>query len=122
MKVIIAGSRTIDSYRVVDDAIKEAAFPIAEVVAGGAPGVDALAERWAVINEIPLKLFPAEWGSWGSAAGFYRNRQMAEYADALIAVWDGKSKGTANMIEQAKMRGLKIFVKIFRDGQKSEVH
>jgi hypothetical protein len=35
---------------------------------------------------------------------------MAQYADALIAIWDGKSAGTANMIEQAKNRRLQIHI------------
>ena len=39
------------------------------------------------------------------AAGPIRNRQMAEYADYLIAFWDGESRGTRNMIETMKKLG-----------------
>ena len=55
----------------------------------------------------------AEWIKYGRAAGPRRNKQMAEYADALLAYWDGKSRGTKNMIELAKDKGLKIGVKIY---------
>ena len=41
-------------------------------------------------------------------AGYLRNKQMAEYADALIAFWDGESKGTKHMIDLAKKNGLKV--------------
>ncbi len=51
------------------------------------------------------------WDIHGKSAGHIRNAEMADYADALIAFWDGKSRGTANMIENARKRGLKI--KIF---------
>jgi hypothetical protein len=59
---------------------------------------------------IPLKLFPAEWITYGMKAGPIRNHGMAQYADALIAIWDGKSKGTGNMIACARRRGLKIHI------------
>jgi hypothetical protein len=39
---------------------------------------------------------------------------MAEYADALIAFWDGESTGTANMIEEAEKRNLKVIVKKYK--------
>ena len=46
------------------------------------------------------ELFPADWDKHGRAAGPIRNKQMADYADVLIAVWDGKSRGTKNMIDE----------------------
>lgn len=57
-----------------------------------------------------MKRFPADWGKYGKSAGVLRNKQMAEYADGLIAFWDGKSRGTANMIETAKGLGLRVRV------------
>ena len=59
-----------------------------------------------------IKRFPADWGKYGKKAGIIRNRAMAEYADALLAYWDGKSSGTRNMIEIARELGLKVGVKI----------
>lgn len=127
MKVIIAGSRDIGStvyngrriqtcsISAIDDAVEESGFSITEVVSGCAFGVDKLGEVWAETNDIPIKKFPADWDLHGRKAGYVRNSQMADYADALIAVWDGKSRGTANMIELAKKKGLKIYVFCLKD-------
>lgn len=100
MKVIIAGSRGITDYQLVRFIIETSPLKdrITEVVCGMAAGVDSLGARWAWWNGVPIKEFPAEWAT-GRAAGFRRNRQMAEYADAAIIVWDGRSKGAGNMID-----------------------
>ena len=109
MKVIIAGSRGIDDYGLVEQAILASGFNITEVVSGGCHGVDKLGERWAKENIVPVKIFPADW-SKGKSAGPIRNGQMASYADALIAIWANNSKGTANMIDQAENNGLLVYV------------
>ncbi len=116
MKVIIAGSRTIPmtaAYQdLLDIVIIESGMQITEVVSGCARGVDRIGERWARDNGIPVKTFPvskAEWHRVGAAAGPKRNRRMAEYADALIAIHRGDSPGTANMIHEAEVRGLRVF-------------
>ena len=106
MKTIIAGGRDIHDYEVVLDAIKESQFPISVVVSGGAKGVDALGERYAEEMNLPLHIYAADWEQHGRAAGPIRNRKMAENAEALIAIWDGKSRGTKNMIETAEKKGL----------------
>jgi len=102
MKTIIAGCRDFKDYHLVKTKIEynRNTHPITEVVSGGAEGADRLGEQYAIENNIPLKIFPAEWSKYGPAAGPIRNRQMAEYADCLIAVWDGKSKGTKNMVAE----------------------
>jgi hypothetical protein len=110
MKTIIAGSRTIKDYLIIEHAIKESGFKITEVVSGCAPGVDRLGEKWAEKHGVPIKRFPADWDSFGRAAGAIRNGQMAEYAGALIAIWDGISSGTEDMIKKAQKRGIKGFV------------
>lgn len=119
MKLIIAGCRDCHSSshftQAIIGALKQPGFgylsDITEVVTGGASGVDAMGKRWAKVTlEIPHKEFQADWKANGKSAGPIRNRQMAEYADALIAIWDGKSRGTKNMIEEATKRGLKVYV------------
>ena len=55
--------------------------------------------------------FPADWDKYGKAAGFIRNEQMAQNADALVVFWDGKSRGTKNMIELAAKYKLKVRIK-----------
>ena len=111
MKTIIAGSRTITDIQIVEEAINNSQFDITEVVCGGARGVDDLGRKWAGNgNRIPVKLFPAKWDLFGKSAGYKRNAEMANYADALIAVWDGESRGTKHMIDNAKRKGLKVYV------------
>ena len=100
MKVIIAGCRDFSDYECVRAHIDPS--KISEIVSGAAKGVDALGERFAFENAIPVKQFPADWNKHGKSAGPIRNRQMAQYADRLIAFWDGKSRGTKNMIETMK--------------------
>lgn len=113
MKVIIAGGRDITIQELVDETVAEfqaTIGEITEVVCGGATGVDTLGKRWAESRRIPVKTFPAEWNKHGAAAGPIRNREMAKYADALILVWDGKSRGSASMKREAQrhLPGLKI--------------
>lgn len=110
MKVIIAGSRSISRYEHVQYAILKSKFSITEVVSGGAKGVDDLGERWAKENHVPVKHFYADWTTYGLSAGPTRNAEMAKYADALIAIWDGKSHGTQNMIDCAKRKKLWVYV------------
>lgn len=88
---------------------------ITEVVSGGAKGVDTLGETWAIKNGVSIKRFPAEWEKYGISAGHIRNRKMGDYADALIAIWDGNSKGTKGMIDYAKEKKLKAFIFILQD-------
>ncbi len=110
MKVIIAGSRSINSMEELEAAIAASGFTISEVVCGCANGVDTLGEWWAKKNEIPVTYFPAEWGKYGKTAGFKRNAEMANYGEALIALWDGASNGTRNMVNQAKIKNLPVFL------------
>jgi len=110
MKVIIAGSRTITNYDLVEDHILQSGFAIEEVVCGEASGVDSLGKEYAEQFQVPVTSFKPNWKEEGKAAGPIRNRKMAEYADALIAIWDGKSRGTLNMIQEAVKRGLLLYV------------
>jgi hypothetical protein len=111
MKLIIAGGRNIHDYSLVLSALAESQFQPTEIVSGMALGVDTLAIQYARENNLPLKEFHADWNQYKRAAGPIRNRQMAEYGDALIAIWDGESRGTKNMIEEATKRNLQVYVK-----------
>lgn len=112
MKTIIAGTRTINDYNMVLKAIKDSNFVITEIVSGGAEGPDKLGEVYANANQIPIKHFLADWKTFGKSAGPIRNIEMGDYADALIAIWDGESAGTRQMISYAQKKRLKIFIKI----------
>jgi hypothetical protein len=110
MKTIVAGSREITDYQLVWDAVYACPWVITEIVSGGARGVDQLGEKVATAFGIPIKIFPANWDLHKRAAGPIRNQQMAEYADALLAIWDGSSTGTADMIRRAKQMKLQVHV------------
>jgi hypothetical protein len=114
MKLIIAGSRNLHPSRwVLSRSLLE--FPRAgeivdEILVGGADGVDICAEEWAVSRRIPVRSFFPDWDTHGKKAGPIRNGQMVREADGLIAFWDGVSRGTANVISQAKNKGIPILV------------
>ena len=113
MKVIVAGSRTIGDLDLVEKAIADSGFKIDELVWGCAPGVDTLAKIWADNSSVPSKPFPADWIKYGRKnAGKIRNQEMANYADALVAVREagGKSKGTTDMIKRMKTAGKPVFL------------
>ena len=113
MKVIIAGSRSITDPQIVRDTIAASRFKISEVVCGYARGVDMIGLRWAKATGTPYKVFPAQWidrdGERNWNAGFERNERMADYADALIAVWDGVSGGTKHMMQCMGKRAKPIY-------------
>jgi hypothetical protein len=112
MKVIIAGSRNITDYEFLLKAVYNAGFDITAVVSGAARGADALGERFAKDANLELFKFPAHWDEYGRAAGPIRNQVMGDFADALIALWDGKSRGTKHMIDYATKKGLKVHVEL----------
>ena len=80
------------------------------IVSGGAKGADALGEQFAERNGLGLERYPADWEKHGKGAGFRRNHQMALASDVLVAFWDGKSRGTKNMIEEAHKAKLETHV------------
>ena len=112
MKTIVAGSRSINDYNALVESIEACGWKPTTIVSGCASGVDRLGEIWAHKNNMPIERYPAQWDKHGKQAGFLRNIQMAEHADALIAIWDGKSPGTKHMIDTAHKNNLKTFIKI----------
>jgi len=99
LKVIIAGSRGITNYQLLEVIMKN--YPDAdniwEVVSGTARGVDILGEKWSILNNRELKKFPADWEQYGRSAGYKRNVQMSEYADQAIVIILDHSKGSEHM-------------------------
>lgn len=117
MKVIVAGSRSIGGNRretdMVEVAMRDAPFEITELVHGGARGVDSIAANlYAMHYDGEITRFEPDWDEHGKAAGPIRNEEMAQYADALIAVWDGESSGTRDMIEKALDHGFDTYVRV----------
>lgn len=129
MKCIIAGSRTVTADKfykaIAKSKLAADTSTITEVVSGRANGVDAFGELWAYMMGIPVVPFEPDWDNldapgalvrvrkgdgkkYNARAGFDRNELMAQYADALILIWDGKSKGSADMLQLARKYSLII--------------
>ena len=113
-KVIIAGCRDFNDYELLkekcDDFLQDENKEDVVIISGHASGADALGERYAQERGFQLETYPADRKAHGRAAGSIRNARMASAANALIAFWDGKSRGTKNMIEIATKHNLKVAV------------
>ena len=102
MKIIIAGSRTVANYEEIVHAMHLSLFSPTEIVSGTATGADTFGEQYAAKMGFLCTRFKPDWSGLGKRAGFVRNVSMGNYADALVAVWDRRSRGTKHMIEYMK--------------------
>ena len=116
MRIIIAGSRDINSFEIVERAfLNSQPHPfddISVIVSGCARGVDRIGEKIAEKYNIMVKRFPANWDKFGKTAGYKRNVEMAEFADGLIAVWDGSSRGTNHMIDVMNRENKPVYIEL----------
>jgi hypothetical protein len=113
-RVIVAGGREFSNYALLRDkldyALRNRLNEGVTIVSGAARGADQLGERYAKERGYNIDSHPANWDEFGKSAGYIRNKEMAQSADALMAFWDGKSRGTKHMIDLAKQHGLKVIV------------
>lgn len=111
MIIVVAGGRDFNDYdllkRKLDYYLQNVEPPII-IVSGCAPGADTLGERYANEKGYELMKYPADWERYGKRAGYIRNTTMAKVGEALVAFWDGVSKGTKLMIDLAKKYGLLV--------------
>lgn len=121
MKLIIAGSRTFTwlSVYFLEELMKDMKLFPDEIVSGGALGIDKLGECYAHrfnddYSPCKLTIMKADWEQYGKAAGPLRNKEMAEYSDALLIVWDGESKGSKNMKETMQKLNKPIYEVIIK--------
>lgn len=115
MRIIIAGGRDFTDYPLLREKCDRILSHASQsqkiiVVSGTARGADSLGERYAREREYRIEQYPADWKTHGKSAGYIRNCQMAKVGNALIAFWDGQSRGTKNMIEIAQQNGLQVHV------------
>lgn len=112
MKIIIAGSRGIlVPVETMQEIVSTLGIKVEAVVSGFCPDCpDESGESWACYANLPKFFFPADWDTHGKAAGPIRNKQMAEFGDALLAFWDGKSRGTKNMMDHMHRRKKPVYV------------
>jgi len=106
VKVAVIGSRNLR----VDDLGKYLPDDVTEIVSGGARGVDTSAREYALANDIKLTEFLPEYDKYGRGAPLRRNITIIEYADLVLAFWDGSSHGTKYVIDNCKKRGVPVKV------------
>lgn len=100
MKVAVIGSRNL----VVQNLKHYLPREVTEIVSGGAKGIDSSAKEYANAQGIKLTEFLPEYSRYGRIAPLKRNVSIIEYADLVLAFWDGKSRGTKFVIDECRKR------------------
>lgn len=106
MKIAIIGSRNLK----VENLEKYLPKDVSEIVSGGARGIDTSAKEYAVKNNIKLTEFLPEYDKYGRIAPLKRNDLIIDYADKVLAFWDGESHGTKYVINKCKQKNKPITV------------
>lgn len=106
MKVAVIGSRSLT----VNNLGKYLPEETTEIISGGARGVDISAREYAQTHNIPLSEFLPDYKRYGRSAPLKRNLQIIQYADLVLAFWDGSSKGTRFVIENCRRLGVPVRV------------
>lgn len=105
------GSRSINDYSVVAKAIRKSGYKITNMVSGTDMGVMELGKAWAAKHEIPIEEVPLDT-SQGNMAELMQTQDIIACSDAVIAVWDGKSRRTAYAMELAYFTGKSVFLAV----------
>ena len=106
MKLMVAGSRSIDKFDLEKHIPKE----VTMIITGGARGIDALAEKYADKKHLSKLILRPQYEIYGRYAPLKRNEQMIELCDMALVIWDGKSKGTDYTINYANKMGKKVIL------------
>ena len=106
MKVAIIGSRNLT----VTDLETYLPEGTTEIVSGGAKGVDSCAKAVALSRGLKVVEFLPDYNRYGKAAPLRRNEEIAEYADVVLAFWDGTSRGTKFMIDYCKKNNKQVII------------
>lgn len=112
MKVAIIGSRSFTDYERLEKRLSSINVVIDVIVSGGAKGADSLAVDYAKSHGIELVEFLPEYNKYGRAATIVRNRQIVDASDAVIAFWDGTSKGTKNSLDYARKKNKQVVIEL----------
>lgn len=115
-RIIIAGGRSFSDYKLLKDKLDyylrdkvRQGYEII-IISGTANGADKLGERYAMERGYKIERYPADWNKYKKAAGYRRNVQMSEVANACVVFWDGVSPGSKHMIDIATNKGLPLRV------------
>lgn len=104
MRIAVIGSRDLS----VTNLEKYLPSDVTEIVSGGAKGIDTSAREYALAHNLKLTEFLSEYNKFGRSAPLKRNITIIEYADLVLAFWDGKSRGTKFVIDNCKKRNIPI--------------
>lgn len=102
MKFAIIGSRSIKDPVILDYVLTWYRSKITLVISGGATGVDTMAAVWALKHGFHSKVILPDWKAYGKSAGPIRNKEIVEAAEKIVAIWDGKSRGTMSAVDHAR--------------------
>jgi predicted Rossmann fold nucleotide-binding protein DprA/Smf involved in DNA uptake len=112
-RILVTGSRSITSKEYVFDILNKHVEKGDTVIQGGAVGVDSIALEWCQNKSDSMNINfktirpvnPKDKISY-----LYRNAEMIGMCDIVIAIWDGKSRGTLFTTNYAKARGLEVII------------
>jgi hypothetical protein len=115
MKIAVVGSRSFNDYGYMQARLDALYITVKdslniELVSGGARGADELAERYAEERKVMMLVYPADWDKYGKSAGYRRNQQIVDYAEMVVAFWDGESKGTKHSIDLAVKQNKQVLI------------
>ena len=108
MRLLVIGSRSIREF----DFAPHIPQTTELLISGGADGIDKLAEEYADAHKISKLILRPNYARYGRGAPLKRNEKMVDICDAVLAVWDGKSRGTAHTVRYAKAQGKQVTVLI----------
>lgn len=106
MKIAVIGSRNLAIHNLEDYLPPDTT----EIVSGGARGIDTCARHYAHQKGLPLTEFLPDYPRYGRAAPIKRNVTIVDYADGVVALWDGQSRGTAFVIDYCRRVGKPLWI------------
>jgi len=117
-RVVVCGSRSFSDFVLLRSKLdaflsRKLAEDAVVILSGGCRGADSLGERYARLRGLPVERFLPDWARCGRSAGLARNEVMVKAADAVVAFWDGRSRGTAHVISLAKILNKPLRVVFF---------
>ena len=115
MKLAIIGSRNL-SVNNLEKYIPDL-HKIEIIVSGGAKGIDTCAKYFAVSRGIDIIEILPDYKKYGRAAPLVRNKLIVQSVDEAVIFWNGKSKGTAFVINELKQQNKKFTLYIYKNGK-----
>lgn len=116
MKLLIVGSRSINEFDLSGYIPDDTEL----IISGGANGIDSVAEKYADSNNISKLIIRPKYKLYGRAAPIKRNEEMVNIADAVLVIWDEKSKGAKYTAEYAKRKNKILKIILISENQSPE--